>query len=72
MVKRLFWLMVGMGLGVALTLRARVVVRRSVQRYVPDPIARRLRDINAAIEARQREIRARKSAPHGEARPGTA
>ena len=61
MLKRLSWFTIGLGLGVALTLRANRLVRRTVDRYVPAPVARRLRSVNGAIEERRAVIRARKA-----------
>jgi hypothetical protein len=58
-VKRLFWLTVGFGLGVLFMLRLTRAVRTTVERYVPASVAERLRAVNAAIEERAREIRAR-------------
>ena len=60
MVKRLFWLTVGFGIGVLFMLRLTRVVRTTVERYVPAPVAQRLRAVNAALEERAREIRARR------------
>jgi hypothetical protein len=57
--KRLFWLTVGFGLGVLFMMRLTRVVRTTVERYVPAPVAERLRALNAAIDERAREIRAR-------------
>ena len=59
MVKRLFWLTVGFGLGILFMLRLTRAVRNTVERYVPAPVAERLRALNAALEQRAREIRAR-------------
>ena len=61
MLKRLSWFTIGLGLGVALTLRANRIVRRTVDRYVPEPFARRLRTFNAALDERRAVIRARKA-----------
>lgn len=59
MIKRLFWLTVGFGLGVLFMMRLTRAVRTTVERYVPAPVAKRLRALNAAIDQRAREIRAR-------------
>ncbi|HEX6311585.1 MAG TPA: hypothetical protein VF152_08145 [Acidimicrobiia bacterium] len=59
MIKRLFWFTAGFALGVYTTWRANQAVRTTVERYLPDPVVVRLRSLNDAIEARQREIRAR-------------
>jgi hypothetical protein len=58
-VKRLFWLTVGFGLGILFMLRLTRAVRNTVERYVPAPVAERLRALNAALEQRAREIHAR-------------
>jgi hypothetical protein len=58
-VKRLFWLTVGFGLGVLFMLRLTRAVRTTFERYVPAPVAERLRALNAALDERAREIRAR-------------
>ncbi len=60
MTKRLFWLSVGFGLGVFATWRATRVVRSAVERYVPAPLAERLRALNDAVTERQMQIRARR------------
>ena len=59
MVKRLFWLTVGFGLGIVFMLRLTKAVRNTFERYVPAPVAERLRALNAALEERAREIHAR-------------
>ncbi|MBA2326873.1 MAG: hypothetical protein H0V95_09550 [Actinobacteria bacterium] len=59
MIKRLFWLTVGFGLGVLFMLRLTRAVRATVERYLPAPLAERLRALNAALDQRAREIRAR-------------
>jgi hypothetical protein len=60
MTKRLFWLTVGFALGVFLTVRTTRAVRSRVERYLPPPVAERLLAINAALDKRAAEIRARK------------
>ena len=60
MVKRLFWLALGFGLGVFTTWRATRAVRVTVERYVPEPVAERLRAFNDAVTERQMAIRARR------------
>jgi hypothetical protein len=59
-VKRLFWLTLGFGLGVGITVRARHTVRRTLERHVPPATRERLRAMNAAIDDRAASIRARK------------
>jgi len=58
-IKRLFWLTMGFGLGVWFTVRSTTKVRGAVERYVPEPVMERLRDVNAAVEERQALIHAR-------------
>ena len=60
MIKRLFWLSVGFGLGVGVTVRATRTLRRSVERYLPPGAADRLRDLNTALDDRVAQIRARR------------
>ena len=60
MTKRLFWLTLGFGLGVFLTMRTTRAVRSAVERYLPPPVADRLLAINAALDKRAAEIRARR------------
>ncbi len=60
MVRRLFWLLLGRGLGVGITVRAQRVVRASIERYVPDPMVDRFRVVNDALEERALEIRLRR------------
>jgi hypothetical protein len=60
MTKRLFWLTTGFLAGVVLTVRTNKVVRRTVDRYLPEPMARRLREFDAAVEERRILIQARK------------
>lgn len=61
MVKRLFWLMLGFGLGVGVTVRASRTVRRTLERYLPPAAYERLRALNAALDERAALIRARSS-----------
>jgi len=58
-IKRLFWFTVGFALGAFTTWRATRAVRTTVERYLPEPVAVRLRALNDAVEERRREIRAR-------------
>lgn len=60
MFKRLFWLILGFGLGLVVTWRATRVARAAVERYVPEPVAERLRALNDAVTERQMQIRARR------------
>jgi len=60
MIKRLLWLTVGFSLGLWASFRATRAVRSSVERYVPAPVMARLRALDAAVEERRVEIRARK------------
>ena len=60
MIKRLFWLSVGFGLGVGVTVRATRTLHRSVERYLPPGVAGRLRDLNTALDDRAALIRARR------------
>ena len=60
MIKRLFWLSVGFGLGVGVTVRATRTLRRSVERYLPPGAADRLHDLNTALDKRAAQIRARR------------
>ena len=61
MIKRLFWLSVGFGLGVGVTVRATRTLRRSVERYLPPAAAEQLRDLNTALDDRAALIRARRA-----------
>jgi hypothetical protein len=58
-VKRLFWLMLGFGLGVGVTVRASRTVRRTLERCLPPAAYERLRALNAALDARAAQMRAR-------------
>jgi hypothetical protein len=58
-VKRLFWLVLGFGLGVGVTVRATRTVRRAIERSLPPAAVDRVRDLNAALEERAALIRAR-------------
>lgn len=60
MIKRLFWLSVGFGLGVGVTVRATRTLRRSVERHLPPGAADRLRVLNTALDDRAAVIRARR------------
>ena len=60
MIKRLFWLTLGFGLGVFVSWRATRAVRVTVERYVPEAIAARFRALNDAVTERQMAIRARR------------
>ncbi len=60
MFKRLFWLTTGFALGVLVTVRTTRAVRTTVERYLPAPLAERLHALNAALDKRAAEIRARK------------
>ena len=62
MIKRLFWLSVGFGLGVGVTVRATRTLRRSVERYLPPGVAGRLHDLNTALDDQAALIRARRVA----------
>jgi hypothetical protein len=62
MVKRVFWLLVGFGLGVATTVRVQGAVRRRVERALPPAAVIQLRRFNLALEERAAEIRARRTA----------
>lgn len=59
MAKRMFWLMLGFGLGVGVTVRASRTVRRTLERALPPAAYERLRALNAALDARAALIRAR-------------
>ena len=59
MVKRLFWLMLGFGLGVGVSFSARRTVRRTLERRLPPAAYARLRTLNAALDERAALIRAR-------------
>ena len=65
MAKRLFWLLLGFGLGVGLTVRASRTVQRTMQRYVPPAAYARPRALDAALEQRAALIRARRLAQGG-------
>jgi hypothetical protein len=58
-VKRLFWLVLGFGLGVSITISATRTVRRTLERYVPPAVHERMRALNAALDDRAALIRAR-------------
>jgi hypothetical protein len=59
--KRLFWLVIGFGLGVATTFRVQGALRRRVERALPPAAVIQLRRFNLALETRAAEIRARKT-----------
>jgi hypothetical protein len=58
-VKRLFWLMLGFGLGVSITISAARTVRRTLERHVPPAVHERLRALHTALDERAALIRAR-------------
>jgi hypothetical protein len=58
--KRLFWLILGFGLGVGVTVRASRTVQRTIRRYVPPAARARLRALDAVLEERAALIRARR------------
>jgi hypothetical protein len=60
--KRLFWLMLGFGLGVGVTVRASRTVQRTMQRYLPPGAYAHLRAFDAALEKRAALIRTRRLA----------
>jgi hypothetical protein len=60
MIKRLFWLTVGFGLGAASILRLQRMLSDSLERYLPPPVADRLRLVNAALDERAAQIRRRR------------
>jgi hypothetical protein len=60
--KRLFWLILGFGLGVGVTVRASRTVQRTIQRYVPPAARARLRALDVALEEQAALIRARRLA----------
>jgi hypothetical protein len=62
MMKRVFWLVVGFGLGAATMLRVQGAVRRQVERALPPAAVIQLRRFNLALEERAAEIRARRTA----------
>ena len=62
MAKRFFWLMLGFGLGVGVTVRASRTVQRTIQRYLPPAAHAQLRAFDAALEQRAAVIRARRLA----------
>ncbi len=62
MTKRLFWLSLGFGLGVGVTVRATRTLRRTVERVLPPAAANRLRALNAAVDDRAALIQARREA----------
>jgi hypothetical protein len=68
MVKRLFWLLVGFGLGAATTFRVQGALRRRVERALPPAAVVQLRRFNLALEERAAEIRARRHQSHGHGR----
>jgi hypothetical protein len=59
-VKRLFWLMLGFGLGVGVTVRASRTLRRTLERSLPPAAYERLRALNAALDDQAALIRARR------------
>jgi hypothetical protein len=63
--KRLFWLVLGFGLGVGVTVRASRTLRRTVDRVLPPAGVDRLRVLDAALEDRAAIIRARRDARTG-------
>jgi sensor histidine kinase regulating citrate/malate metabolism len=63
--KRLYWLVLGFGLGVGVTVRARRTVRRTVHRVLPSTAADRLRALDATLDQRAALIRARRPAGTG-------
>ncbi len=65
MLKRLFWLTIGFGLGAATTFRVQGALRRRVERALPPAAVIQLRRFNLALEERAAEIRARRLASHG-------
>jgi hypothetical protein len=58
--KRLFWLMLGFGLGVGVTVRASRTVQRALERALPPRTYAQLRAFGAAVEERAAVIRARR------------
>ncbi|HYU40255.1 MAG TPA: hypothetical protein VEM59_10520 [Acidimicrobiia bacterium] len=60
MAKRLFWLMLGFGLGVGVTVRASRTVQRALARALPPGTYAQLRAFGAAVEERAAVIRARR------------
>jgi hypothetical protein len=60
MLKRLWWLTIGFGLGVAATVRAQGAIRRRVEQALPPAAVFQLRRFNLALEERAAEIRARR------------
>ncbi len=60
MAKRLFWLMLGFGLGVGVTVRASRTVQRALERALPPGTYAQLRAFGAAVEERAAVIRARR------------
>jgi hypothetical protein len=64
MVKRIFWLLIGFGLGVATTFRVQGALRRRVERALPPGAVIQLRRFNLALEERAAEIRARRLHAH--------
>jgi hypothetical protein len=65
MLKRLFWLTIGFGLGAATTFRVQGALRRRVERALPPAAVIQLRRFNLALEERAAEIRARRLSSHG-------
>jgi hypothetical protein len=60
--RRLFWLSLGFGLGVWSTWRVTRSFRVTVERFLPQPLTDHLRAFAAAVDERQALIRARKAA----------
>lgn len=60
MAKRLFWLMLGFGLGVGVTVRASRTLQRALERSLPPAAYARLRALDAALVERAALIRARR------------
>jgi hypothetical protein len=58
--KRLFWLMLGFGLGVGVTVRASRTVQRALERALPPGTYAQLRAFGAAVEERAAVIRSRR------------
>ena len=65
MTKRLFWLVLGFGLGVGVTVRAGRTLRRTVARVLPPAAIDRLRVLDIALDDRAALIRARRGARTG-------
>jgi hypothetical protein len=58
--KRLFWLMLGFGVGACVTVRLQGSVRRRIERTLPPAVVLQLRQFNLAVDERAAEIRARR------------